>query len=91
MWKNFLNWLLARLSETSTYVAIFNFLAVIGVMINPELQTVIINLCLAIDALALFIVNEHKADTKELAELKETIIITKGEKGLERLKERLYQ
>lgn len=54
MWKKLLDWILARLNEPTTYVAFFNFLAVIvGINVNLELQTIITNLCLAIDALIL--------------------------------------
>lgn len=89
MWKKLLDWLLERLGETSTYVAIFNFLAVIGVIVKPELQTIITNLCLAIDALVLFLLNENKSSVRELADLKESIRLAKGEKDLQRIQNSL--
>lgn len=88
MWRKLLDWILARLNESTTYVAFFNFLAVIiGINVNPELQTIITNLCLAIDALILFLINEHKKEKQELEYLKERLKYAKGEKDLERLKD----
>lgn len=87
MWRKLLDWILARLNEPTTYVAFFNFLAVIvGINVNPELQTIITNLCLAIDALILFLINEHKKERQELEYLKERLKDARGEKDLERLK-----
>lgn len=89
MWKKLLDWFLERLNEASTYVSIFNFLAMLGVLVKPELQTLITNLCLAIDALVLFFLNENKKSLNELDDLKYRIKTSKGEKGLQRLQDSL--
>lgn len=89
MWNKFINWLLARLEEMSTYVSIFNFLAVLGIVVRPELQSIITNVCVAIDALVLFLVNENKKSVIELEDLKESIAIA-DDKGLKKIQESVY-
>ena len=91
MWKKVLDYFLARLNEASTYVAFFNFLAYIGVVVNPDLKDIIINLCLAIDALVLFFVPENKDKVEELKYLKYRIQMADSEKGLERIKEAISE
>lgn len=55
-WKKFLTYILNLLKESTTYLAFFNFLACLGVTIQPELKTIIQNLCISVDALIVFLV-----------------------------------
>lgn len=87
MWRRLLDYILARLHEVTTYVAFFNFLAYLGVVVNPDLKEIIINLCISIDALVLFFVPEHKNEVEELKNLKSHIFLAKGEKGLQKIKD----
>lgn len=55
-WKKLIDYILNLLKESTTYLAIFNFLAYLGVTIQPELKTIIQNLCISVDALIVFLV-----------------------------------
>lgn len=65
VWMNILNWILDKLNEPSTYVAFFNFLAICGVIVKPELADLIKNVCIAVDALVLFLINENRRQLRE--------------------------
>lgn len=53
-----MNWLLDRLKERSSWLAIFTVIGLIGIKIDPELREVIINAILAVAAVAAFVFKE---------------------------------
>ena len=52
-------WLLDRLKERSSWLAIFTFAGLIGMKIEPELREAIINAILAVAAVAAFVFREE--------------------------------
>ena len=54
-----MNWLLARLKEKSTWLAIFTLAGLCGMRIEPELRETIINVILAVAALVAFVFREE--------------------------------
>jgi hypothetical protein len=60
-----MNWLLDRLKEKSSWLAIFTVIGLVGIKIEPELREVIINAILAVAALAAFVFKEtpHESQT----------------------------
>lgn len=54
-----MNWLLDRLKEKSTWLALFTFAGLLGMRIEPELREMIINAILAVAAVAAFVFREE--------------------------------
>jgi hypothetical protein len=54
-----MNWLLNRLKERSTWLAIFTMAGLVGIKIEPELREVIINAILAVAAVIAFVFREN--------------------------------
>lgn len=54
-----MNWLIDRLKERSTWLAIFTFAGLLGMKIEPELREAIINAILAVAAVAAFVFREE--------------------------------
>lgn len=54
-----MNWLLNRLKERSTWLAIFTLAGLFGMKIEPELREHIINAILAVAAVAAFVFREN--------------------------------
>ena len=54
-----MNWLLNRLKEKSTWLAIFTLAGLFGMKIEPELREHIINAILAVAAVAAFVFREN--------------------------------
>jgi hypothetical protein len=55
-----MRWLLDRLKERSTWLAIFTFAGLVGMKVEPELRELIINAILGIAAVVAFIWREHR-------------------------------
>ena len=53
-----MNWLIARLKEKSTWLALFTFAGLFGINIEPELREYIINAIIAVAAVAAFVFKE---------------------------------
>ncbi len=62
-----MNWLLNRLKERSTWLAIFTLLGLVGIKLEPELRELIINAILAVAAIVAFVFREniHQAFPRE--------------------------
>jgi hypothetical protein len=60
LWRPMMRWLLDRLKERSTWLAIFTFAGLVGMKVEPELRELIINAILGIAAVAAFIWREHR-------------------------------
>lgn len=54
-----MTWLLNRLKEKSTWIAIFTLAGLVGIKIDPELREHIINAILAVAAVAAFVFREN--------------------------------
>lgn len=54
-----MNWLLNRLKERSTWLAIFTLLGLVGIKLEPELRELIINAILAVAAVVAFVSREN--------------------------------
>jgi len=54
-----MNWLLNRLKERSTWLAIFTLLGLVGIKLEPELRELIINAILAVAAIVAFVFREN--------------------------------
>ncbi len=54
-----MNWLLNRLKERSTWLAIFTLAGLVGIKIEPEFREAIINAILAVAAVVAFIFREN--------------------------------
>ena len=54
-----MNWLLNRLKEKSTWLAVFTIAGLLGMKVEPELREQIINAILAVAALVAFIFREN--------------------------------
>lgn len=59
-----MKWLLARLKEKSTWVAIFTLAGLLGMKIEPEFREAIINAILAVAAVAAFVFREHTRESE---------------------------
>jgi hypothetical protein len=55
-----MSWLLARLKERSTWLAMFTFAGLLGMKLDPELRELIINAILGVAAVAAFVWREHR-------------------------------
>lgn len=53
-----MNWLLNRLKEKSTWLALFTFAGLLGMKLNPELQELITQAILAVAAIVAFVFRE---------------------------------
>lgn len=54
-----MNWLLNRLKEKSTWLALFTFAGLLGMKLNPELQELITQAILAVAAIVAFVFREN--------------------------------
>ena len=54
-----MNWLIARLKERSSWIAIFTLAGLVGIKIEPEFREAIINAILAVAAVAAFVFREN--------------------------------
>ena len=54
-----MNWLLNRLKERSTWLAIFTLAGLAGIQIDPEFREAIINAILAVAAVVAFVFREN--------------------------------
>lgn len=54
-----MNWLLNRLKERSTWLAIFTMLGLVGIKLEPELRDLIVNAILAVAAIVAFVFREN--------------------------------
>ena len=54
-----MNWLLSRLKERSTWLALFTLAGLLGMKIEPELREHIINAILAVAAVVAFVFREN--------------------------------
>lgn len=59
-----MKWLLARLKEKSTWLAIFTLAGLLGMKIEPELREHIINAILAVAAVAAFVFREKTRESE---------------------------
>jgi hypothetical protein len=55
-----MSWLIDRLKERSTWLAIFTFIGLLGMKVEPELRELIINAILGIAAVVAFVWREHR-------------------------------
>lgn len=63
-----MNWLIDRLKEKSTWLAIFTFAGLFGIKLEPELRETIINAIIAVAAVAAFVFKE-KPDAPDISAL----------------------
>ena len=54
-----MNWLINRLKERTTWLAIFTLLGLVGVKLEPEFREIIINAILAVTAVVAFVFREN--------------------------------
>ena len=54
-----MNWLLNRLKERSTWLAIFTLAGLVGIKLEPELRELIINAILGVAAVVAFVFREN--------------------------------
>ncbi len=55
-----MRWLLDRLKERSTWLAIFTFAGLVGMKVEPELRELMINAILGVAAVVAFVWREHR-------------------------------
>jgi len=57
-----MNWWIERFREKSTWLAMFTFIGLLGIYVEPEFRETIINAILAVAALVSFIYREQNRE-----------------------------
>ncbi len=60
-----MNWLIDRLKERSSWIAIFTFAGLFGIKLEPEFREAIINAILAVAAVAAFVFREKTHESHQ--------------------------